>query len=315
MKRTYWFGVAALTAAFSAGTLFAATVAELEADGTAVNNSVATAQAVASGAFTVDPNPNIFTAAEGGLPGTAVTASIVGHTGGDGSLDIDFYSFTLPVAGPVWLDIDSDREVFDPDSTLQLFDASGTLIAQNDDSFFDLNGDSITEPDPGSVDEGGASFDSFIGAITLPAGTYYAAVAEFSNFASGGGTGTSTFMDSNFYPAGFTWWSTFTGTRLATTRSPLARDRNHHRRATCCTSALRPSRNRQPLHSGSSRHWPYSPRGGGRMALLVSSTPGLWVRSRMALAASGNQYGGQRCRAPSSHRVQKRWWKPPASLV
>jgi hypothetical protein len=192
----------------------AAIVFEAEADATAVNNSSATAQPVLPVDFTVDANPNIFTAADGGLSGTAITASVVGHTGGSSSLDVDFYSFTMLAAGSAWFDIDGERTTdHDPDTTMAVFDAGGTWIAGSDDSFFDLNGDASTEADPGSWQDFFlfGSRDSFIGAISLAAGTYYVAVAQYDNFPTAVGSGVGTGHDSNFFPAGYQWWGTIAG--------------------------------------------------------------------------------------------------------
>lgn len=195
----------------------AAIVTEAELDATAVNNTSATAQAILPADFTVDLNPNIFTAADGGLPGTAITASVVGHTGGFPSLDVDFYSFTMFSTGLAWFDIDGERTTdFDPDSFLAVFDSTGTFIAGSDDSFFDLNGDTVTEADPGSWEDFGyeGTADSFIGAIPLAAGTYYVAVSDFGvggNYPTAISSGIGTGHDSNFFPAGFQWWGTVSG--------------------------------------------------------------------------------------------------------
>ena len=137
---------------------FAADVNELETNGTAINNSLATAQAISGLSFTPNVNPHVF----GALP----TATILGAGGGD---DVDFYSFQAN-AGTAYFDIDDDPFTFD--TTMHLFDSTGTLIAFSDDSF---------PEDPGTQ----LGFDTFLGVFTLPsAGTYYITVSEFPNFAN-----------------------------------------------------------------------------------------------------------------------------------
>jgi hypothetical protein len=149
-------GLALVLVGFFAGGANAALVVEAETDGTAVNNSIATAQAIPSAAFTAPPPANVF----GALP----TATITGRNGGN---DVDFFSFQAN-AGTVYVDIDNDPFSFD--SILALFDSSGTLLAFGDDS---------GPEDPGTA----FGFDSFIGVYTLTApGTYYVTVSEFSNF-------------------------------------------------------------------------------------------------------------------------------------
>jgi hypothetical protein len=136
----------------------AAPVVEAEADGTAVNNTLGTAQAIPSSAFTTPVPATVFNPP--GFP----TATI---SGAGGSADVDFYSFTAP-GGSLLLDIDNDPFTFD--TMVSLFNSAGTLIAFDDDSF---------PEDPGTAFGG----DSFIGTYTLPGpGTYYVAVSQFPNF-------------------------------------------------------------------------------------------------------------------------------------
>ena len=136
----------------------ASVVAETESDGTVVNNTPGTAQAIPSPAFTTPVPATVFNP-----PGFA-TATITGAGSGD---DVDFYSFTA-TGGSVLLDIDDDPLTFDP--MLALFSSAGTLLAFDDDS---------PPADPGSEDE----VDSFLGTFTLPGpGMYFVAVSEFFNF-------------------------------------------------------------------------------------------------------------------------------------
>ncbi|HEX2837497.1 MAG TPA: DVUA0089 family protein [Phycisphaerales bacterium] len=145
-----------------AGVTTAQPVLESEADGSAINNSIASAQSVAPGAFAANINPNVF----GALP----TASVQGRLG---LSDVDFYSFTAP-AGNMYFDVDGAAPTLD--TYLALFSASGTLLADSEDSF---------PADPGSATDR----DAFIGQINLPAGAYFIAVAASGNFANATFTG------------------------------------------------------------------------------------------------------------------------------
>jgi hypothetical protein len=139
----------------SAATLASAsTITELEVNGTASNNTLATAQAIGASSFTPNANPNVF--------GTLPTVTIQGR-GGNG--DVDFFSFVTK-AGKAYFDIDNTQSGFD--SVLSLFNSSGTLLAFDDDSL---------PPDPGST----SNFDAFLGSINLAAGTYFIAVSDSGN--------------------------------------------------------------------------------------------------------------------------------------
>jgi hypothetical protein len=81
---------------------------------------------------------------------------------------VDFFSFNA-LAGPAWFDIDGTAPGVD--TYLALFDADGTLLADNEDSF---------PPDPGSLSDR----DAFLGSINLAGGLYYVAVASSGNFAN-----------------------------------------------------------------------------------------------------------------------------------
>jgi hypothetical protein len=143
------FAAALLGASTSAG---AAPILEVE-----INDSIAAAQAIPPGAFTLPVAPTVF---DSGNP----TGSILGSIGIPN--DVDFYQFSAN-GGSVYLDIDGTAP--DSDTMLALFDSFGTLLAFGDDSF---------PADPGSSDLD----DAFLGVYTLPgAGTYYAAVSAFAN--------------------------------------------------------------------------------------------------------------------------------------
>lgn len=134
-------------------------ISEAENNGMAVNNSLATAQAIASATF----QPNFDSGVFGNLP----TVTVQGYAGNG---DIDFYSFQ---AGPGAAYFDMDNSPFSFDAALSLFNSSGTLLAYADDS---------DPADPGSAD----GRDSFLGSINFTqAGTYYLAVSDYFNFPKG----------------------------------------------------------------------------------------------------------------------------------
>lgn len=130
---------------------------EIEADGSASNNTTASAQMIPDAAFTTPAPSGAFDTA--GFR----TATI---RGGNGLDDVDFFSFSA-IGGQVYLDMDNSTPTFDP--IVALFDAAGTLLAYGDDSPLDF----------GSVN----TIDSFLGIFTLPgAGTYYIGVSQNANF-------------------------------------------------------------------------------------------------------------------------------------
>ena len=157
--------VAILATLIISGSSSASTILELEANGTAVNNAIPTAQAIPFSTFTTPAPATVFNPP--GFP----TATINGA--GDGS-DVDFFSFTA-AGGQVYFDIDNDPYTFD--TFLSLFDSNGMLLAFDDDSPLD----------PGSaLNPFGNARDAFIGVFTLPsAGTYYVAVSESLNIPFG----------------------------------------------------------------------------------------------------------------------------------
>jgi hypothetical protein len=134
-------------------------VTEIEADGSAVNNNVATAQTLVISAFTLPAPASVFNP-----PGYA-TATVQGSGG--------FFGY----GGRVLLDMDNPVPSFDP--LIALFDSNGTLLAYSDDSMLDS----------GSVNP----IDSFIGSYLLPAaGYYFVAISESPNFPTVALTGTET---------------------------------------------------------------------------------------------------------------------------
>lgn len=140
-------------------------VVELEGGGQSLNNAIASAQGIAAGSFTANFHANVF----GNLP----TANVRG-VGGSG--DVDFYGFSTG-GGTAYFDVDGTSGGFD--TYLALFDATGTLIADNDDSF---------PGDPGSASD----LDAFLGVVNLRAGSYFIAVS------SGGNTARASFSGDTF---------------------------------------------------------------------------------------------------------------------
>lgn len=133
----------------------AAMLNEAENNGTSVNNTLASAQALSSEDFSPNVDPNIF----GNLP----TLTVQGYAGGG---DVDFFSFQ---ANPGEAYFDIDNSPFSFDAALSFFDSSGALIAYADDS---------DPADPNSAD----GRDPFLGSITLSeAGTYFLAVSDYFN--------------------------------------------------------------------------------------------------------------------------------------
>ena len=141
----------------------ALTLNEVEATGSAINNTIGTAEEVPAETFTTPVPSTVFLPT--GFPDGFPTATISG-TGGQFGFppDVDFYSFSTE-GGDTMFDIDGT--VFPSDTILALFDDTGTLIAFNDDS----------RPDPGTF----SLLDSFVGLINLDPGTYFIAVTRFPN--------------------------------------------------------------------------------------------------------------------------------------
>jgi hypothetical protein len=168
MKALRIFSYLVLALFATASSVQAAAIVELEANGTAVNNTLATAQGIPGAAFTLPVPPTVFN------PPGYPTATITGLGGGS---DVDFYSFDA-TGGHVYFDIDDSPFTFD--TIVSLFNSAGTLLAFDDDS--------------SPVDSGTANvLDSFLGVYALPgAGTYYFAVSEFSNFPTARSSGTQT---------------------------------------------------------------------------------------------------------------------------
>ncbi len=168
---------------------FAANYNEMEAEfDAAANNELANAESIAPALFTapepagVMPRQGSVTATILGQAGQSVfleceTSHITGEKATaqlDECSDIDFYSFTLLGPGNKIFMADVDDATDNGfDSTLDLFDANGFPVAENDDS------EEIFCCDPDGVP---FCCDAFIGEISLPPGTYYIAINSFFGF-------------------------------------------------------------------------------------------------------------------------------------
>jgi hypothetical protein len=142
-------------------------------------------------------------ASTSGLNDTALSAQSLGilPAGENGALttigwidennvnDVDFWQFSVTDTAGVHFDIDFAEDVrtggdFDEglDPELRIFDASGRLIANNDDSdFFEIGGFNAGT-DPGS--DPFADHDPFLGELVLDPGLYTVAVAYWANNAN-----------------------------------------------------------------------------------------------------------------------------------
>ena len=155
-----------------AATAFASPVQETEVNGEASNNTRATAQMLPFLAFTINVDANVFA--------NRPTVSVSGRSSRN---DVDFYRFDT-TGGPAYFDIDGTAGL---DTYLALFNSTGTIIGDNDDS---------AAPDPGSS----TGLDAFLGVISLGPGSYYIAVASGGNSASSSFSGTM--FDELFRPDG-----------------------------------------------------------------------------------------------------------------
>lgn len=131
---------------------FCSTITELESNGAASNNTLATAQAIPFSAFTTPAPSGVF----------LTTLNNVTIQGVGGGQDVDFYKFQA--SGPVQFSITDTPTTFP--TIVSVFDSTGRLLA------FD---DSSTPLKPGSA----STVDSYVGTLNLaPFGTYYVSVSN-----------------------------------------------------------------------------------------------------------------------------------------
>ena len=100
----------------------------------------------------------------------------------DSPADVDLYQFRLNQGHTITLDIDAAIIDSDLDSVLQLFDADGNVIVNNDD---------------GVADGETSSLDSLIEYTAATAGTYYVGVSSFANFDYDAIEGSNNFSNDN----------------------------------------------------------------------------------------------------------------------
>jgi len=151
----------------ASGVALAAVVDEVEP-----NDSIAGAQDLAAASFDLTENADIEDSTE-------VLHATVNGTG-TAPETFDYYSFTVPEGDPVRVILDIDHTTLvtpSPppdesdiyDSWIELYDSSGTFLADSDDD----------SGDPGSTTDDPFGRDSFI-QTTLDPGTYYVAVGRFT---------------------------------------------------------------------------------------------------------------------------------------
>jgi len=136
------------------------------------NDLLASAQSLELETWSLNFNDDI-NANDGVFTNISTTTPHVSITGtGDGTFD--YYSFTVGAGETITFDID-DSNGFD--SELFLYDAFGTLLAENDD----------TSPFP-SLDPGSTSIRDSLGSFTVPvAGTYIVGVGKWDSVGDPGG--------------------------------------------------------------------------------------------------------------------------------
>ena len=143
-------------------------------------------------------NDSLGTAQNLGAYAIGSEVTVNGWVDSSNELDVDFFRLTLGAGQTLFFDIDFAEDIgasadddlgLDPE--VYVFDAAGTLLAYNDDSDFFEIGPANQGTDPGS--DPWADHDSFVGGLTLPAGTYYVAVAWYENSANATSQAFSTF--------------------------------------------------------------------------------------------------------------------------
>lgn len=156
----------------------AAPVIELEADGTASNNSLAAAQTIPTSAFTLPVPATVFD------PPGFRTASLFGRGGGP---DVDV--FRISGHGTLLLDIDNDVISSSLDTTLFVWNSSGVALAVNDD---------FSPLDDGTIHV----HDSLI-LLDLPGpGIYFVGITRFFNTTDCAFTGPACSFDGAFVANG-----------------------------------------------------------------------------------------------------------------
>lgn len=117
-----------IVSAFLAGCMTASAQATMITETAGVHNGVSNAQVI-DGSFSLGFNPEIDNAANVNISTTIPNVSISGN-GSDGNWDA--YRFHVGTTGSLGI-FDIDHGMNDLDSYLNLYSASGTLLAANDD--------------------------------------------------------------------------------------------------------------------------------------------------------------------------------------
>lgn len=154
---------------FAAAVQLASTASALIMDGEGANSS--------------GLNDSTSTAQSAGVVAAANPLTIFGWVDVNKPNDVDFYQFSVSASAlELFFDIDFAEDLAQSadddvglDTALWIFDATGKLIAWNDDSVFFEVGKDNAGSDPGS--DVFADHDSFIGGLPLSQGTYFAAVS------------------------------------------------------------------------------------------------------------------------------------------
>lgn len=120
-----------------------------------------------------EPNDLVSDATDTGLGSTSPAPFVGTGVIGDNpalpsGMDVDLLRLDLDLDAILSIDIDAEIDGAELDSFLRVFDAFGAAIAGNDDGAA-----------PGET----ASFDSYLGPLTLAAGTYFIGISAFDNIA------------------------------------------------------------------------------------------------------------------------------------
>jgi hypothetical protein len=167
----------------------AAPVSEFELDGTASNNSPATAQLIPTSAFTLPVPETVFD------PPGFRTATLTGIAGGP---DVDV--FRISGHGRLLLDVDQAINGSSLDTVLFLWNSSGVALRTNDDASINEFPDGVPNADLGS----NHTHDSRI-FITLPKpDVYFVGITRYFNTVDDclGGTGPSCDFPNGFFENG-----------------------------------------------------------------------------------------------------------------
>lgn len=120
-----------------------------------------------------EPNDLVSDATDTGLTSASPSPFVGTGVIGDNpallpGMDVDLLRLDLDLDAILTIDIDAEIDGAELDSVLRVFDAGGVEIASNDDGVA-----------PGEA----ASFDSYLGPLTLAAGTYLIGISAFDNIA------------------------------------------------------------------------------------------------------------------------------------